>query len=363
MRGKLLAIILIITILIVMTGCSQEPKTGYTKFSNSFFDTFNTLTQVVAYAESEEEFESYYEYIHTRFQKLHKLYDIYNNYEGINNVKTINDNAGVEPVKVDKEIIDLILFAKKWHALTGGQTNIAMGSVLRIWHDYRTEGFDFPEEAKLPPMEMLQSAKKHTDITKVIVDEDASTVYLADKDMSLDVGAIAKGFATQLVVEEMKTAGLTSGIISAGGNISVIGVPYDGVRERWSIGIQNPDESIVSTDGVLETVYVTDASVVSSGDYQRYYVVDGKKYNHIIDAETLMPGEYYRAVSIVAEGSAVADFMSTALFLLPFDESLALANSIEGVDALWVMHDGSVKTTEGLKAMMKSEGATNSLKK
>ena len=263
---------------------------------------------------------------------------------------------------MDQEIIDLILFSKEWYQRTGGKMNIAMGSVLKIWHDYRTEGLDMPEKAALPPLEMLEAAAQHTDINQVIVDENEMTVYLADPEMRLDVGGIAKGFATEIVAEEIMAAGLKSGIISAGGNIRVIGVPYDGVRAKWSIGIQNPDESIVSNEGVLETVFVSDTSVVSSGDYQRYYYVDGKAYHHIIDPQTLMPGEYYRAVSVIVEDSGLADYLSTALFLMPFEESLALADSIKGLEALWVMPDGTVKTTAGLKKIMKSLGATNSLK-
>lgn len=362
MTKKITAVILILSLLSVLAGCRQKPSAEYTKYNNTFFDTFDTLTQVVAYAKSEDEFNQYFEQIHTRFQELHKFYDIYNDYDGINNIKTINDQAGQQPVKVGQEIIDLILFAKEWHQRAEGRVNIAMGSVLNIWHDYRTEGLDTPQNAELPPRKMLEAAAQHTDINQVIVDEENQTVFLADPEMRLDVGGVAKGFATEVVAQEIVAAGLTSGIISAGGNIRVIGVPYDGVREKWSIGIQNPDESVLSNDGVLETLYVSDMSVVSSGDYQRYYHVDGKAYHHIIDPQTLMPGEYYRAVSVVVEDSGLADFMATALFLLPIEESLSLANSVEGLEALWVMYDGTVQTTAGLKKIMKSQGATNSLK-
>lgn len=341
------------------SGCQGTSKNQYAKYSNSFFDTFDTLTTVVAYTKSEEEFNSYMEKIHTRFEKLHKLYDIYNDYEGVNNVKTINDNAGIKPVKVDKDIIDLIVFSKDWYNRTGGRTNIAMGSVLKIWHDYREEGRDEPENAKLPPMEDLKEALKYTDINKVIVDIENSTVYLSDKKMSLDIGAVAKGFATEIVAKEIMAEGLTSGIISSGGNVRALGKPLDGIRERWGVGIQNPDKSIISDEEKnLETIFLNNASVVSSGDYQRYYIVDDKIIHHLIDPKTLMPGEYYRAVTVVTEDSGVADFLSTTVYLMPYEESRALVESIEGVEALWVMHDGKVEATEGMKNIMKSHGAS-----
>jgi thiamine biosynthesis lipoprotein len=348
--------------LLLLAACLalyQARRTRYTKYSDSFFDTFDTLTIVVAYAKTEREFESYFGTIRARFRELHRLYDIYNDYEGINNIKTINDNAGVRPVKVDKEIIDLILFAKDWYNRTGGRVNIAMGAVLRIWHEYREQGRYDPREARIPPMEDLLEAHQHTDLDKVVVDIENSTVYLADSKMSLDVGAVAKGYATEVVVREIVAQGLKSGMISAGGNIRAVGKPLDGIRERWGVGLQDPNKSIVSDDGnPLDVVFINDASVVSSGDYQRYYVVDGKVLHHLIDPTTLMPADYYQSVTVVAEHSGVADFVSTALFLLPYEQSRALVDGLEGVEAMWVMPDGEVEATEGMRRIMKSHGAS-----
>jgi Membrane-associated lipoprotein involved in thiamine biosynthesis len=343
----------------VSESTQKTVKGRYTKYDDSFFDTFDTVVRLVAYTKNEEEFKKYFDKAHVRFLELHKLYDIYNDYEGINNIKTINDNAGVKPVKVDKEIIELINFAKSWYDRTEGRTNIAMGSVLSIWHDYREEGIDDPEKAKLPPMDKLKEASNYTDINKVIVDEDNSTVYLEDKRMSLDVGAVAKGYAAEVVAKELMADGLTSGIVNAGGNVRTIRKPLDGIRERWGIGIQDPAKSIISDeDNMLDTVFVDNKSVVSSGDYQRYYIVNDKIYHHLIDPDTLMPGDYYKAVTVVTEDSGLADMLSTAVFLLPYEKSRKLVESIDGIEALWVMKDGKVEVTEGMKKIMKSNGAT-----
>jgi thiamine biosynthesis lipoprotein len=182
--------------------------------------------------------------------------------------------------------------------------------------------------------------------------------------MSLDVGAVAKGYATEVAVQEVMKAGFTSGIISAGGNVRAFGIPKDGIRERWGIGIQNPDSAIGKSDeSILETVFLTDASVVTSGDYQRFYVVGDKTLHHLIDPKTLMPGDYFRAVSIVTENSGRADFLSTTVFLLSYEEGRALVESIDGVEAMWVFKDGKIETTEGMKEIMKSNGATGAIKK
>lgn len=344
-------------VLSVLTGCEKRPE--YTKYDASFFDTFDTVTQIVAYTKTEEEFKTYVDIIHKRMMELHILFDKYNNYEGINNIKTINDNAGVKPVKVDKVIIDLILFSKDWYNKTGKQVNIAMGPVLKIWSAYRDEAALDPDNAKIPPMEELAEANKYTDLDRVIVDIENSTVFLEDAHMSLDVGAVAKGYAVEIVANEIMAKGLNSAIISGGGNVRTIGKPLDGIRERWGIGIQNPDKSIINAESnILDTIFINDASVVSSGDYQRYYIVGDKIYHHIIDSKTLMPGDYFRAVTVVTKNSGIADFLSTTVFLLPYDVGKSLVESLDGVEAIWVMKDGSVEATEGMKKIMKSQGAT-----
>lgn len=340
-----------------LTGCKKEPE--YTKYSATFFDTFDTITQIVGYTKTQEEFDTYVEQIHDRMSKLHKLYDKYNNYEGVNNVKTINDNAGKEPVKVEKDLLDLIVFSKDLNLNVADETNIALGAVLKIWSQYREEAEANPDNAKLPPMEDLLEANKHTDINKVIIDIDNSTIFLEDPLMSIDVGAVAKGYATELVAKEIEALGFTSAIISAGGNIRTIGKPLDGIRERWGVGIQNPDSFTDNTESsVLETVFINNASVVSSGDYQRFYMYEDKRIHHLIDPKTLMPGDYFRAVSVVTPDSGKADFYSTVAFLLPYEESKTFIESQDDVEALWVLMDGTVEATDGMKKIMKSQGAT-----
>lgn len=362
MKKIIAGILILLLVSSFVTGCKKKENNPYQKYSNSFFDTFDTSIRVVGYTKSEEDFDAYFERIHNRFQELHKLYDIYVSYDGINNIKTINDNAGIKPVKVEKEIIDLIIFAKEWYEKTDGKTNIAMGPVLRIWSQYREEAEYDPLNAKIPPMEELMEANKYTDINKIIVDAEESTVYLKDKKMNLDVGAVAKGYATEIVSKEIMAEGFESGMISAGGsNVRVLGKPLDGVRERWGIGLQDPDKFIFSDDTeLLDTVFINDASIVTSGDYQRYYVVDDKIVHHLIDSQSLMPGEYFRVVTVITKDSGLADFLSTTVFLMPYEKGRKLVDSLDDVEALWVMKDGTIEATDGMKKIMKSNGASGS---
>lgn len=355
---KILLLVLCFALSLPLIGCQTKPE----KYSGEFLDTFDTSVIIMAYAQSDEEFDDIYRTVYDTFAELNKLYDIYHDYEGINNIKTINDNAGLMPVEVDARIIDLLKLSKEWYSKTNGMVNVSMGSVLRIWHDYREAGEYDPFTAQLPPIDMLENAMQHADIEQVIIDEQASTVYLSDSQLRLDVGAVAKGYATEIAADKLIEKGYDSVLISAGGNVRAIGTPKDGVRSKWGVGIKDPDSPLAgSTDesNLLDVAFVANLSVVSSGVYERFYTVDGVNYHHLINPETLMPADYYKAVTVVLEDSAQADLLSTALFLLPPEESLQYAENIEGVEALWVMTDNDIVMTSGMKTMLRDMGGAS----
>lgn len=328
----------------MLTGCGQKDE--LTRFEGEFLNYFDTATKIIGYAESEEEFEKSVKFIYEGIGYYHQLFDVYNDYEGINNIKSINDYAGIEPVKVDPKLIEFLIFSKEIYNKTDGNVNIAFGSVLRIWHDYREEAINSPSDAKVPPMEMLLDANKHTDINKLIIDEQAGTVYLEDREMLLDVGAIAKGYAVEKVANACETEGFTSLLISVGGNVRSIGYKADN-KTPWNVGVQNPEPD--EKTSVLLTVALVDKSLVTSGDYQRFYMIDGVRYHHIIDPETLMPANHFKSVSIITEDSGIADGLSTAAFLLPFEKAKELIEKTDGADAVFVLPDGTLEYTDGFE--------------
>ncbi len=353
MKTKIIAILLVLVIL--FTSCQKTPSSPYSRYESTFMDLFDTYSIIVGYAKSEQEFNGYAEIIYSKMKDLHQQYDIYNNYAGINNIKTINDNAGVAKVAVSDDIINLLIFSKKACNDTDGFVNVAMGSVLKIWHDYRTEGNNDPENAKLPPMELLKEAQKLTNIDNVIIDEAEKTVFLAKKGMNLDVGAIAKGYATQVATDTAKQAGMTSALVSIGGNICSVGKPEDGIRARWGIGIQDPKLDVGNTQEPIDTVFTNDTSVVTSGDYQRAYEVDGKIYNHIIDKDTLMPADRYASVTIICKDSGLGDVLSTGVYVLPVEDGKRLLKKL-GAEAMWIHFDDTIEATDGYKKISKKLG-------
>lgn len=339
MRIKLLAAALAVSFLLngcaFLTGKQQQ-------YTTTFLNLFDTVTTVSGMAESEHAFEAQAQAIHDELLQYHQLFDIYKDYEGLNNLKTVNDQAGIVPVEVDGRIIQLLTDCKAFYEATGGKVNVAMGSVLKLWHEARTAGIDDPEHAALPELQALQAAGAHTDMDAVIIDEKACTVYISDPGVQLDVGAIAKGWAAQKVAE-----GAPEGmLISVGGNICATG-PKDEDGTAWVVGIQNPDGG-----NFLHTIGVTRGSVVTSGDYQRSYTVNGRQYHHIIDPETLYPSEYWRSVTIVCADSGLADALSTALFLLPQEDGQALLERFDA-EAMWVNADGEIFYSAGFQTMIR----------
>ena len=319
----------------LLQGWTKNP---YKAYSITYFDYFDTVTTIIGYEKKEEDFNERVIYIENLLKEYHRLYDIYDSYENINNLYTLNQEVGNEVV-VDQKIIDLLNYAIDMYNQTSGMMNIAMGSVLKLWHDEREYASYHPNlEGKLPLMSDLEEAAKHTNILDIVIDDERNTVLLKDKLMRLDVGAIAKGYATEEIAKKLQSLGVSSYMLNVGGNIRLIGSKANG--EKWKVGIQDPDES--ATNNNIAILELQDFAIVTSGSYQRYYYVDGVKYHHIIDPKTLMPENKYVSVSVVAKDSALADALSTALFNLSLDDGKALIKDLNDVYVMWIDMDNKI---------------------
>ncbi len=341
-----ISVLLLCCLLLSLFGLgSCQKQSELEKFSAYSFDYFDTMTTVTGYAKTKKDFDAVSQKVLDQLKEYHQLYTIYHRYSTLDNLRTVNSLVdGAHPVvKVDRRIVDMLLYAKEMYILTGGKMNVAMGSVLSIWHEYRTEGIDRPTEAKLPSADVLQEAAKYTSIDAIVIDEANSTVWISDPKVTLDVGAIAKGYAVEMIARSLEAEGVTGYVLNVGGNVRTIGKKGDG--NPWIAGIENP--GIKDKGDYIAYLELAGETVVTSGAYQRYYMVDGKSYHHIIDSQTLMPAEGYLSVSVVCRHSGMADALSTALFCLPYAEGLALVESLDGVEAIWVFADESIHTSSG----------------
>ena len=314
------------------------------KHTEKIYEYFDTITTFMAYTKDEEEFEHYVEVLNEELKTYHELFNSYDRFEGVDNFLTINENAGKEPVEVDPSIIELIKYSKEMYELTDGKINIAMGSLLGLWHDAREISVNNPEEAQIPEESVLKQASEHKDIDAIEIDEEKNTVYISDPDVQIDIGAIGKGYATKIIAKRLEEEGLKHGILSVGGDDVIFGENPASENSYYKIAIQNPNLED-KEEPYSSVVSLKNTSVVTSGDYQRYFMVDGKRYHHIIDPETMYPSTKWRSVSVIMDDIAEADTISTYLFIIDYEEGLEFAKKV-GAEVLWIDEDYNQYKTE-----------------
>ncbi|MBR2861099.1 MAG: FAD:protein FMN transferase [Clostridia bacterium] len=334
---SLCQIIFLLFCALALSGCQRQEK-----FSNYYFEYFDTVTTIVGFENSKEVFDDNCAKIKEKLAEYHRAYSIYEKFGNEKNLCYINENGGAE--QVDKIIIDLLLYSKEINEKTENKFNIAMGSVLSIWHQYRETGINEPAKAQLPELSALQEAAKHTDINKLEINKDNNSVRFNDALMKLDVGAIAKGYAAEEIAKWMESENITGYLLNLGGNVRAVGNRADG--EKWKIGIENPD-TLDKENPYTAFVEIEEESVVTSGSYQRYYLVDGKKYHHIIDGKTLFPADKFLAVTVICKDSALADALSTTLFTMDYEEGAALLEKLNNAEAMWTLVSGEQRFSSG----------------
>lgn len=298
---------------LMLSFCAASCGGAKTRFI-AYDYSFDTDVTLIAYCSSEKEFDSLRQTVLGEMRRLHRIFDIYHTYEGVNNLCTVNALAG-RAASAEPEVLELLAFGKTVYDLTGGRVNIAMGAVLSLWHEARETGV-LPEESA------LRAAGEHCAMKNLRLDPETNTVTLLDPAMSLDVGAVAKGWAAQRAADAAVQAGYTDFVLSAGGNVIARG--QAGGRP-WRVGVRDPQ----SEDGaaLAAQLEASDTALVTSGGYERNLTVDGKTYCHIIDPATLYPADKLLSATVVLDDSGLADAYSTALFLMEPQEALDFARA------------------------------------
>lgn len=328
--------------LALLCGCGSQPEQKIENRGKSYFAYFDTVSYVYSYAgDSAEQFEQRSAEVSAILGEYHRLFDIYHEYYGINNLCTINKQAGGEAVKVDEKLIDFLLYAEELCDKTDGEMNIMMGAVLSLWHDARTAAQNKSVDVRIPTEDELEAASKHISPELLEIDTEHGTVRISDPAASIDVGALGKGYATEMAAGYLESVGADGYVLNVGGNIRIIGTKPDG--SDWLTGIKSPQ----NTSTFAVQIRIADTSCVTSGTYERYFTVNGERYHHIIDKDTLYPAAYFSSLTVITPDSAMADALSTALFCMPYEDGLALAERLGDVEVLWIYPDGEMKYTPG----------------
>jgi len=257
-------------------------------------------------------------------------------------VWNINENAGIAPVKVSDEVFYLIETSIKYGELTEGRFNIAMGAMNDLW------GFS-SGEYRVPSQYEIEETMKVCRFSDIVINAEEKSVFLKEKGMKLDLGAVAKGYAADESLKVLAEFGFESALIDAGGNIAMLGEKGDGAP--WKVGVQDPDDM----SQILGVIDASDEHVVSSGDYQRYFEVDGVRYCHIFDGVTGYPVMDTTATTVISDSGIDADILSTIAFILGGDEMRGFCESNEVYNELsWIIVNKSddenrVQMSESMK--------------
>lgn len=318
-------IVLILLLLINLVGCQ---KSGINVQSKSFYTYFDTVSVISSYANDDEEtFNKNVDAIEDILNRYHKLFDTFEDHD-LNGLYKLNEKAGIEPITIDADLMNFLLFSKDMYDVTLGSVNVMMGSVTSIWKKAIND-------KQMPNNEELKEASKHTSIDLLELDETNNTAYISDTNARIDVGALGKGYVCQIIKEELGDI-LDGYTINLGGNILIIGDKDDG--SLFNVGIENP----FNTSDIILKYELSDTSIVTSGNYERYFEVNGIKYHHIIDPNTNYPSQRYSSVTIIYKDSSICDALSTALFSLDIETGKQILSNYSDIKAIWIELDGNI---------------------
>jgi thiamine biosynthesis lipoprotein len=322
---KMLTIIL--SIALILTGCTLTKQKREKALEKSGFVLGTIVTLKLTQGGSEELLE-------TMFERLTQIENEMSTSVKGSDIYLINEKAGIESVEVSEDTLKVIRQSLEYTELSHGYFDVTLGPLIQLWK------IGTPE-AHIPENDEIIKALSYIDYKDILID--GNNVGLKRKNMKMDLGGIAKGYAADILYDMAIEAGVASGIINLGGNVHVIGSKDD--NSLYKIGIQDPFSDRNDYLGVVE---VKDKSVVTSGDYERFFEVDGKKYHHIFNKDTGYPADNgVAAVSVITQKSIDADALSTILFILGEERGIALVNSLDNVECIYITYDNNIHLSEG----------------
>lgn len=253
-------------------------------------------------------------------------------------ISRINDNSGVNKVLVSEDTLEVVKNSVKYSELTNGIFDITMGPIISEW------GI-FSDNERIPENEEIKKLMKLVNYKDIEIDEKEKTIMLKKKGQKIDLGGIAKGYATDVAIEIYKKYGISSAMINIGGNVSVLGRKED--NEPWNVGIQNPNKE---RGEIIAIVQCEDESVVTSGNYVRNYKVDNKIYGHIMNSKSGLPVDNdLGSVTIISKKAIDADALTTTLFSMGFEGAINFINSMKHISVVLITNKNEVYVSDSLR--------------
>lgn len=283
----------------------------------------DTVVTVTVVSSSEDEAEKAIEKV---FNELKRLEEVFNFYSDQSEVAGINRKAGIEPVKVSEDMMDLLKKAVYVSELTEGAFDITTGPLTKLWDFHKKE---------VPDNEKIKAALRLVNYKYIVIDEKNSTVFLKKKGMLIDPGGIAKGYGADRAVEILKKEGIKAALVAIAGDIRGYGLKMNG--SPWLIGIRKPRS--MDSDDLVATLPLRDSAISTSGDYERFFIKDGKRYHHILDPKTGYPANSTGGVSVISEEGYLSDSLATAVFVLGPQKGIELLRRLN-FKGIFITEDG-----------------------
>jgi thiamine biosynthesis lipoprotein len=277
--------------------------------------------------------------VDSAYAEVDRLEGMISSWKETSETAKINKNAGREPVRVSRELFNLIRRALKVSRLTDGAFDITFAGVGRLW-DFKAS------DARPPSPDDVRKAMRHVGYKNVVLDEKKRTVFLRDSKARIGLGGIGKGYAANRAVILLKENGVEHGVVNAGGDLVAFGRREDGAP--WDITIAHP----LRPDRVFARIELTEQAVVTSGDYESFMVADGKRYGHILDPGTGYPADALRSVTVVCPDAELADALATAVFVMGSENGLSLVNDLHGVECIVVDRDGKILFSKNMGSQL-----------
>ncbi|PLW93564.1 MAG: thiamine biosynthesis protein ApbE [Marinilabiliales bacterium] len=288
--------------------------------------------EITPYSENESLLDSA---IQIAINEIKRVESILSEWQENSKISEINKNAGIKPIEVSDELFGLIQRCIKVSDLTDGAFDISWAASRGIWR------FDGSMTA-LPEPEIIEEMISLVNYKNIVLDKEKKTVFLKEKGMAIGLGAIGKGYAANRAKYVMQQAGIENGIVICGGDLITWGEPAEG--KLWRIGIANPD----NPSEAMAWFEVGPMAVVTSGDYEKFAMIDGKRYGHIIDPRTLYPVEGLRSVTIICPDAELADALATAVFVMGKINGMALINQLNGIECMMIDNEGNILSSDNL---------------
>ena len=317
---------LIALILLPFLLTAQEKYTRTLKLMGSRFD-------ITVVADSEEKGNTYIDMAVAEISRIEKMIS---SWDSLSETSEIIRNAGVKPIKVDRELYDLIARSIKISELTEGAFDITYASMDKIW---KYDG----SMKRLPTEEEVKQSVDKVGYKNIVLDPEKGTVFLANKGMRIGFGAIGKGYAADKAKQLLISKGVKAGIMNASGDLTTWGTQPDG--SSWMVGITNP----LNKDKVFSWFPLDDNAVVTSGNYEKFVEFNGKRYSHIIDPRTGWPVSGLTSATIFAPKAELADALATSIFVMGIETGLDFVNQLPGIECVIVDDQGKIFTSENIK--------------